>query len=84
MLYHVDQEHTSALALRKSDPNTVIFEESYNAGKVEMDAMAGKLLECKGRGKSRTARAPATRRIVAPSPNPHRTHRDLATEGGLG
>ena len=66
MLYHVDQKHTSALALSKSDPNTVRFEESYSVGKVETDALAGRLLECKGRGKGWTARALAPRRKVAP------------------
>ena len=64
--HHVDQKHTSALALSKSDPNTVRFKESYNVGKVETDAMAGKLRKCKIRRKGRTARAPAPRRKVAP------------------
>ena len=77
MLYHVDQTNTSALALSKSDPNTVIFKESYIVGKVETDAVVGKLRECKGSGKGRTARAPAPRRKVAPrkksvpAPIPH-------------
>ena len=61
MLYRVNQKHTSALALSKSDPKTVSFEKSYNVGKVETDAVAEKLLECKGRGKGRTARAPGPR-----------------------
>ena len=68
MFHHVEQKHTSALALSKSDPNTVVrFKESYNVGKVETDAVAGKLQKCKGRGKGRTARAPAPRRKVAPT-----------------
>ena len=58
------EEHTSALALSKSDPNTVRFKETYNVDKVETDAVAGKLGECKGRGKGRTASAPAPRRTV--------------------
>ena len=37
-----------------------------NVGKVETDMVAGKLLECKGRGKGTAARAPAPRRTVAP------------------
>ena len=69
MLYDVDQKHTSALALSKSDPNTAIFKETYNAGKVETDAVSGKLRKCKGRGKGRTARAPAPRGEVAPRKN---------------
>ena len=66
MFHHVEQKHTSALALSKSDPNTVRFKESYNVGKVETDAVAGNLRKWKGRGKSRTARAPAPRQKVAP------------------
>ena len=66
MFHRVEQKHTSALALSKSDPNTVRFREIYNVGKVETDAVAGKLRKYKGRGKDRTARAPAPRRKVAP------------------
>ena len=66
MLYHVDQKHTYALALSKSDPNTVRFKGSYNVGKVKPDTVAGKLRACNGRGKGRTARAPASRQQVAP------------------
>ena len=66
MFHHVEQQHTSALDLSKSDPNTVRFEESYNVGKVETDAVAEKLRKCKGRGKGRSARAPAPSRTVAP------------------
>ena len=66
MFHNVEQKHTSALALSKSDLNTVRFKEGYNVGKVETDAVARKMRKCKGRGKGRIARAPAPRRKVAP------------------
>ena len=66
MFHHVKQKHTSALALSKSHPDTVRFNESCDVGKVETDAVAGKLRKCKGSGKGGVAIAPAPRRKVVP------------------